>query len=348
MKLRKFQILRLILGILFILIFVILAVISSNLSKLLLSQQAAERWQNETASEQISVFFKADSGFSTADLQSLHESIEEALLAQSLTPENKYSRLWYDAYSTSAGKITVTGKRETPADAEVTVIGGDFFLIHPFKLVSGVYFSEQDVMHDRVIIDTRLAWQLFGSSDASGMTVTMQGEEYLIAGVVQPEEDNASETAYGTIPRMYIPYQLYQKISGEETGKIQCYETVLPNPVKGYARTMLTKALNPDDYGAILLRNTGRWKLSGRWDTLKNLKKLLICETVTYPYWENAARIISYDTAILLLFEIISLIYPVIYLIYLICKAYILLDKHIAEKRYAWKNRYRSPMHTDS
>ena len=111
---------------------------------------------------------------------------------------------------------------------------------------------------------------------------------------------------------------------------------------------MFTKILNPDDYGGILLRNTGRWKLSGCWDTLKNLKKLLICESVTYPYWENAARIISYDTAILLLFEIISLIYPVIYLIYLICKAYCLFNKYIAKKRYAWKKRYHSPMHTNS
>lgn len=333
MKLRKLQIIRLILGILFIIIFMILAVISSNLSKLLLSQQAAERWQNQTPCEQISVFFKSDSGFSTADLQSLHESIEEALLAQSLTPENKYSRLWYDAYSTSAGKASVTGTRETPADAEVTVIGGDFFLIHPLKLVSGTYFSEQDVMQDRVVIDTRLAWQLFGSSNASGMTLTLQGEEYLIAGVIQPEEDDASKTAYGTVPRMYIPYQLYQKIWSEGTGQIQCYETVLPNPVKGFARTMLSKALNPDDYGGVLLKNTGRYKLSGRWDTLKNLKKLLICETVTYPYWENAARILSYDTAILLLFEIISLIYPVIYLIYLICKLYLHAQKYIKSKR---------------
>ncbi|MBR7085345.1 MAG: ABC transporter permease, partial [Oscillospiraceae bacterium] len=255
---------------------------------------------------------------------------------------------WYDAYSTPAGKMTVTGKRETPADAEVTVIGGDFFLIHPLKLVSGVYFSEQDIMQDRVLIDTRLAWQLFGSSDASGMTVTIQGKAYFIAGVIQPEEDYASETAYGTLPRMYIPYQMYQKIAGEETGHIQCYEAVLPNPVKGFARTMLTKILNPDDYSGIFLKNTGRWKLSGRWDTLKNLKKLLICESVTYPYWENAARIISYDTAILLLFEIISLIYPVIYMIYLICKAYCSFNKYIAKKRYAWKNHYHSPMHTNS
>lgn len=333
MKLRKFQIIRLILSIVFILLFIILAVISKNLSGMLLSQQAAERWQNQTPCEQISIFFKTDSGFSTADLQSLHESIEEALLAQSLTPENKYSRLWYDAYSTPAGKTSVTGTRETSAETEVTAVGGDFFLIHPFKLVSGTYFSEQDVMQDRVVIDTRLAWQLFGSSDASGMTLTMQGEAYLIAGVIQPEEDDASKTAYGTLPRMYIPYQLYQKIWSEETGQIQCYETVLPNPVKGFARTMLTKALNPDDYGGVLLKNTGRYKLSGRWDTLRHLKNLLICEKVTYPYWENAARILSYDTAILLLFEIISLIYPVIYLIYLICRLYLLLQKYFKSKR---------------
>ena len=206
------------------------------------------------------------------------------------------------------------------------------------KLVSGGYFSEQDLMHDRVVIDTQLAWELFGSSDASGMTVIIQGKECLISGVVQPEEDYASKTAYGTMPRIYISYPFYEQNWNLETGYIRCYEAVLPNPVKGFAQTTLTKLLNLKESSSVILKNTDRFSLSGRWETLRNLKKLLTCEVVTYPYWENSARIISYDTAILLLFEIISLIYPIIYLIFLICKIYIQTDKKIKEK--IWKRKH--------
>ncbi len=342
MKHRK---LHLILAVCCVFVFAVLLLVSRHLSGLLPGQQAAERWQNQSEAAQISVFFRQDQNFTTDQIQSLHETIDSELTSKSLKAENKNSRLWYDAYSTQAGQTEVSGTRKNSSHALVTVVGGDFFLMHMPELVSGSYFSQEDLMHDRVVIDTQLAWQLFGSSDAAGMEITVQGEKCLIAGVIRPETDYASRTAYGTVPRIYLPYAFYLENWGLEQGAITCYEAVLPNPVRKFAENLLTKSMNLENADTVILQNTGRYALSGQWNTLRHLRNLVVCETVTYPYWENAARIVSFDMARLLLAEILLLIYPVLFLIYLLCRGYVLAGKKIDQKKLAWKNRYRSQIH---
>lgn len=44
-------------------------------------------------------------------------------------------------------------------------------MFHPLKLITGSYFSGNDLMQDYCIIDQDAAWQLFGSNDVVGMTV---------------------------------------------------------------------------------------------------------------------------------------------------------------------------------
>jgi len=342
MKLRKIQIIRLIPACFCILTVLILMLINQSLSGLLPSQQAGERWQSDGKASQISIFLRPEAEFSAESIPALHEKINDALTAKSLQPENKQARLWCDAYSTQAGQAEITGNRKEISKALVTVIGGDFFLIHAPELVSGVYLSEQDLMHDRVVIDTQLAWELFGSSDVAGMEITVQEQTCLIAGVIQPEQDYASKTAYGTMPRIYLSYDFYEKNWNTEA-KISCYEAVLPNPVRNFAQELLKNSLESDENADYLMKeNTNRYKLSRQWDTLKHLRNLVICETVTFPYWENAARMIEFDTAVILLCEIIFAVYPVIYLLYLISKGYRMTEKTLYRKRLAWKNRYRS------
>ena len=343
MKLRKIQIIRLVTACFCILTAVILGCINTHLSGLLPSQQAGERWQKDGKAVQLSVFLRPEADFSTENISSLHENIDTELTAKSIQAENKSARRWYDAYSTQIGQAEVTGNRKSPSDALVTVVGGDFFQIHTPELVSGGYFSEQDVMHDRVVIDVQLAWNLFGSADVAGMELTIQNQKCLIACVVQPESDYASRKAYGKMPRIYLSYDFYRENWKPEICRISCYEAVLPNPVRNFAKELLVKNMHLEEEGnSIVLENTGRYSLSGRWNTLRHLRNLVVCETVTFPYWENSARIVSFDTAVLLLVQIIFSIWPVLYLLYLIAKAYTSAEKKIYQKRIAWKNRYRS------
>jgi len=346
-RLQKKQYLRFFSAFSSVILFLVTAFVSWCMTGLLHSQYAAERWKgdSETAFAQVSVFRRGNAEFSTASIPPLHESIEDALKTASLEAGTD-TRLWYDAYSTQAGQTEITGKRRNPAKAAVTVVGGDFFLLHALKFTNGSPFSDNDLMHDKVVIDSQLAWQLFGSSHVEGMEVTIQNQTCLVSGVVSPESDYASKTAYGDTGRIYISYDFYQTyFDSENTEEISCYEAVLPNPVRGFAQKTITEAIGTDDDSLLIIQNTDRFSLSNRWKNLKGIRKLILSENISYPYWENAAKIISFDTSVLLLIEILFLIWPVFYLIFLLWKGYRLAERILWEKRTAFKNRYRSQIH---
>ncbi|MDE6729631.1 MAG: ABC transporter permease [Oscillospiraceae bacterium] len=351
-KIKKLQILRFAIAIFCVILVIVLQVWSMILSGLLYHQQAAQRWQGsaDLKFSQISVFLRQEADFDTNQIASLQEQINTELQTAAL--DAKSSRLWYDCYSTQGGQMEITGARKKSTQALVTVVGGDFFTMHTPRLADGSYFQKSDLMQDRVVIDTRLAWQLFGSSEVAGMEIRMQNRTCLIAGVVEPETDYATRTVYGDTARIYLSYTLYQELQGNSSGvHIDCYEAVLPNPVRNFAKNLISDAMDSGADPATeqngqkspknILENTRRYTLSGRWEQLCHIRELVTAETVTYPYWENAARIICFDTAMLLFLSILFLIYPVIYLIWLCWKFYRFADRTIWQKRMAYRNRYR-------
>lgn len=72
-------------------------------------------------------------------------------------------------------------------------MGGEWFSFHPLTLRSGSYINEDSLMHDQVLLDEKLAWQIFGSYELAGMTVTIGDKPFVVAGVVAIESDKASQ-----------------------------------------------------------------------------------------------------------------------------------------------------------
>ncbi|MEE5991751.1 MAG: ABC transporter permease [Oscillospiraceae bacterium] len=338
------------------LIFGILAIYAGSVSKKLYNQQAAERWSQDGDYSQISVFLSDKSSFSKSDIADLQTTINEKLTSDSLKAPSKDVRLWYDAWSTDIGKMKMTGTCSEIVTAQVTAVDGDFFAIHPFHLQCGCYFTPTDLMQDRVIIDTNLAWKTFGSSDVDGMEIAINGQKFTICGVVEPDKQYASKISYGETPRMYISAELANKLqSGFSTAPTKedttsknteiaftCYEAVLPNPVRNFAMERMKTALDERE-NIVILENTGRTSLSHRWNNLKKLHSMLIAENgILYPHWENSARIIDFDLAILLAFEILFLILPVFTFLFFLWKGYRWLENWVDAKKEAYKRRYRS------
>lgn len=346
MRVTKKQALRLICALVFLVLCFTAAKISATLAAGLDSQKAAERWAagGEEDYAQISVFLSRDSGFTEESISGISDTVDAALVTASLKAEED-TRLWYSAYSTQIGEMELTGNRRNAASAVVTAVSGDFFTMHPMRLADGSYLKADDLMQDRVVLDTKLAWQLFGSSEVSGMEVIVNDTPCLVAGVVQPETDGASQATYGDKPRAYIPYALYDQLqtAGEgESQWISCYEAVLPDPVRNFAKTTIENAISAGD-GVHIVQNTERYSLSHRWDTLRHLHDLMIIpDSTAYPYWENAARIREFDTAVLLGLELLLLIFPVIYGLRLLWKGYRFLERFMAEKRKAHQRRFRT------
>ncbi|MBR7040172.1 MAG: ABC transporter permease [Oscillospiraceae bacterium] len=324
----------------------ILELVSRSLIRGQIHQQAAERWASDGSYAMVSVFAAEDSGFDEASADALGEQVDAALKEASLKAEHEDVPLWYRAWSVPFGTVSVNGATRTTATAAVTAVGGSFFTMHPMTLVDGVYLTENDLMHDRIVIDTTLAWQLFGSPHVSGQEVRINDQTYLIAGVVRPEKTAAYKAAYSDRPCLYIDYALYRDwiVADGGTPRIACYEAVLPCPVRGFARKPFDEALS-EQTGITVVQNTGRYSLMQRWKTLRGLRRMVMQDTgVAYPYWENAARLTAYDTAVLFGWQIALLVWPVIVLIVLFWKGYRRLERFLTARREARKRRYRTPL----
>lgn len=285
------------------------------------SQNAAESWKSEGGEryEQISAFFCGGYGIDLNEIRRMRVDIDKKMNENSLTAENERARIYFDAFSCTEQKMNITTMSDSYApnvDAYTIVTGGDFFRFHPLELLSGCYYSDDDLMQDRVVIDETLAWQLFGSSNVSGMAVSIGGKIFSVAGVVKAEQDKASQYLIGKKPYMFISYAGIQLIR-EQAPEITCYEVVLPNPVKGLAESIVKDvAAVSEDYRTIVV-NTGRYSPI---KTLKAAfdggKSAVIDKPIVYPYWENAARITEENAKGLIKAIIAVLCVPMITVLY--------------------------------
>ena len=88
----------------------------------------------------------------------------------------------------------VSGDASGHSDAEITAVGGDyFFLFRDFKLASGSFFSEKDLMQTGAVIDSQLAWDLYGSDEVTGMNIYINNVKLYISGVIETPSTKPEE-----------------------------------------------------------------------------------------------------------------------------------------------------------
>ena len=261
----------------------------------LLSQQEAERWQGENKQGycQISCFLPIDSSLDVSGIYTFRYAILDALTEAGFTwKEEVYP--FIDAWSCE-GKMTISGEKTT-TDAPVTAVGGQFFEFHPLRLLDGSYLSENDLSSDLVLLDEALAWQLFGGTALTGMRVQIDGAEFVVGGVVEREKDSASRRAWSGEKGFFMSYDAYRTLSGKSG--IGCYEVVLPETVSGYAAQLVGDKF-PLGGGESVV-NTGRFDLERLLSLARDLPvRASHGGEVSYPYWENAARIAENECAAL-------------------------------------------------
>lgn len=298
-------------GALSFLLFLILTAVSGHMAGSLQEQDMAARWSPEGDAAQISCFFSANAQVSVDTIEMLEHSIDGALLEASVTSdsENPGARLWADAYSAD-GKISISSDHGS-LEADAIGIGGDFFLFHPLKLINGSYFSGNDLMQDYCVIDEDAAWQLFGSNDVSGMTVYIGGVPHIVTGVVERPEGRLEDAAGLDATVVYVSYQTLSEL-GKNNG-INHYEIVMPNPVSNFAYNHVKEKLGIDEKEVEVIENTSRYSLLSRLKTIAAFgTRSMNGKAIIYPYWENIARGYEDIIALLTLFMLLLLLYPVV------------------------------------
>lgn len=282
---------------------VLLSVMYYCIDKRLPDQLAAKRWGSEdTRYTQVSVFLGGDRAFSENEVNSFRVTLSRKLEEASLKAKTNSARLWIDAYSTELSGSAAAGR--VNEEVMITATGGDFFQFHPMELVSGYYFRPDELMNDRVVIDETLAWKLFGSSDVVGLDFELNGQKCIIAAVAKNPSGRLETYAYGSKPRVYAPFKLVNP-SDTENRNITCYEVLIPNPVKGFGKKIVTDYL----FGEVnageeelakerqrtqdieVMENTTRYQPLQLLKLIKSFGIRSMRENqVRYPYWENIAR----------------------------------------------------------
>ena len=298
---------------------------------MLVTQSAAGVWRGggEERFAQVSAFLPTTETKTLDDIRSFRATLENEFVQNSMeAPEG--GSLYTDAYS---GRTSLSVSGKSPGSVTVTAVGagGNYFLFHPLTLLSGGYISDEDYMADRVVLDAQTAFNLFGSSDVAGMEVTINGKTFPIAGVVKSEDDFATAAALDAGAKASsdptgvqsaskaMIYMSYSALNAMTELPIDCYEIVLPDPVSGFAKKLMTEKF-PIGSGAIV-QNTGRFSASSLISVIGAFgKRTMTTNGVIYPYWENAARMAESYAALYLLLGTLLAIMPIVCLTIVLVK----------------------------
>lgn len=297
-------------------LFLIFTLIAASVKNSLPDQQTVTRWSDGSIPyAQVSIFTDSDSAMSIDTIFTARADIDKKLTENSLAPEKEGARLRADAFSSGQKKLGVSSSRAS-AEANVIATGGDFFLFHPLDLLSGSYYSDSDIMHDRVMLDEVLAWQLYGSSDIAGKPVIINGKYFYVAGVFRQDDSSAVKKVYGEKPRMFMSYSGMELLG--ETPLFTSYEVCLPNPVTGLAEKIVRETSAVSEDGSRIVENSARYGLKNRFGIIADFgSRSVVDSAVVYPYWENAARITEDRSALLLVFQALALVVPLLTAVYL-------------------------------
>lgn len=315
---KKFNIILLCINIVLLLVFAVLYGVIYSLGSRYSSENAKRLWDNDTYSySQISLYMTPQSGLDIMSVYSLRSEIDRKLKDNSVQKDdsNQDGRLWIDS-SSGESTFTITGNTGT---CEVTASGtwGDYFIFHPEALLSGSYYSNDDINFDRVILDKQCSWQIFGAIDTAGMAVTINGMNFYVAAVVDTSENERDIAAYGSKPRIYMPFEAMKIL--DQNAVITAYEVCLPNVVKDFAYTLMTEVNPAPESNSAVIDQTGRFgiiKLFKGFDTIP--ESVMINTNLSYPWFENRIRGAEIIAKILAGICVYTLIVPAISAVYAI------------------------------
>lgn len=323
----------------------VMTAVGSSMAKSQEYNYAASEWGGKKGDyAQMSCFFAENSGFSTTSLNSVRSMILSELQTVSVSPEEGKT-LVPDAYSSPLGNCQISSDINRHTSAEITAVGGDFFLFRDFKLLDGAYFTKEDLMQDGAVIDKELAWMLYGSENIAGMDMYINGVKFYIAGVIGTPDTKPEKQCAGKTMRAYISYDMADEVARGSAGMgaapfsggntapeteaqpvyfagITCYECMLPNPVDSFAKNTMEKIFGQQYAGKVdIVSNSSRFDSKKRAKAYKKLSRLVVQDNgIIYPYWENASRIVEYKLTRLYHGRKLILVIPILTLAWILLR----------------------------
>ena len=326
-----------------------LTLIGSSAAKSQSYNYAAQRWKGESKEQytQLSCFLGEDAGFDKSSVKELKSTLNAKLEDVSIVAaEGK--EIMLDACSADAGRYELECDRDSKAEADLTAVSGDFFFFHNFRLISGAFFDDSDIMHDGIVLDRKLAWKLYGGDDIIGMNIYINSVKLYISGVIDTPNTDEEERCLVSTPKAYISYDVAEMLANGYTDeedeftmetpfdKVTCYECIMPDPVENFAYNAVNGFFSETYRGKYsVVNNSERFEPKVRAKSFKKIEDYAIKDnTVAYPFWENASRLVDVRLSILYGIRKYLFAVPIITLIWLAIKALMLYNrkKHSLKK----------------
>lgn len=291
------------------LLLVILAQIGYHVqTEALVTGQAYRRWANGgDGFAQVSCFIPENLKFTADNINLLRTSIKQGREEYSGDSESNENGSLVDAYSAMKNLNVKNNRVEYKAD--VFGVGGDFFFFHQLKLASGSYFSDENVMKDLAVLDEKLAWELFGSVDILGQTISINGENFKVCGVVKLESRYAAKKTNGVNPKLFVSYERLKKVLDSDL-PITCYETVMQEPNEKFTYHLIETKLGEYKEQVEIKEVSSRFRKLTLLAQLKSYwNRIIRTKPIAYPFWENALLICESLSLACLIVKYISIVY---------------------------------------
>jgi len=256
-----------------------------------------------------------DDGKPEEDILSFRRNLDTKLVEQAMeAPEG--GSLYIDAYY-GVESVTAASDNSSGTTVKAVGVGGDFFYFHPYQLRSGAYIDEDDLMDDLVVLDEETAWKLFGGVDLAGLTMTINNQPFVVAGVISRETDFASTKAYTGDGGVFMSFSAMQRLV--ESASVTGYEIIMPDPITNFAKGILADTF-PIGNGDIV-ENSSRYTLGHLLEIIRSFgQRSMRTNGVIYPYWENAVRLTEDYAALLLVLAVLLALCPVLFVLVIVIR----------------------------
>lgn len=241
------------------------------------SDKSAQAFGKDYA--RIALYYSSDTALDKEGINAIRVGVDNKLLADSHTSDG---RLWYDVYTAFTTSSVAHATENTSFTADVIVAGGDWFKLNDFEYLYGTPFYSDDNLSDRIVIDERTSFKLFGSANTVGMPLLVDGRVCFVAGVFKSPVTTAWETQFEERPVIILPESFREDV------RYTVYEMVLPNPVTSYALETV-KSVAGDKVLSVDV--SSRYSFKNLFTVLKNFEtRSYVTDPVAYPYNENLSR----------------------------------------------------------
>ena len=286
-KIKYYRAICILISVVFLITGIAMSVIISVGAHKYPDQTVAERWDKKGEYAHVSVFIKDTANYTKTEADGFEYQLNDKLDYNSIEANNEDARRFIYSY-VSKTTISLEGSSDN-IEVNCLAVGGDFFVFHPVKMITGAYFDGNDLMHDGIILDEETAWKLFGSNDIEGQKL-LYGERVLyVKGVYERNEGKLFNYARGDDPEIFVPFDLLN--SEEFPLNITCLEVCMPNPVDNFATGIMDDIFKMQASEIEMVENSKRYSTENLWVIYQNKKyRSMQNHDIIYPYWEKIAR----------------------------------------------------------